>query len=48
MKQLYSTPQLHLQNVHLGVFGDYNGDSDGSDIDVTPIKVIERVDMRLD
>ena len=48
MKKLYSTPHMHLQNVQLGVFGDYNGNPDGTDIDINPVKVIERFNMRMD
>ena len=48
MRKLYSAPRMHLQNVQLGVFGDYNGGPDGSDIEITPVKVVERFNMRMD
>ena len=48
MKKQYTAPALSVQEMKLGVFGDYGngGGDDGGD--VRPIRVIDRFDIRMD
>jgi len=47
MKKQYSAPTLNVQEMNLGVFGDYGNDGDEGG-NVRPIKLIERFDVRMD
>ncbi len=47
MKKQYSAPTLNVQEMKLGVFGDYGYGGDDGD-NVRPIKLIERFDVRMD
>jgi len=51
MRKVYETPAISSQDVQLGVFGNY-GEGDGTDtgrpVDITPIKIIDRFQLRMD
>ena len=47
MRKVYQSPKLCCQEMLLGVFGNY-GDGNGGGDDITPIKVVERLQMRMD
>ena len=48
MRKPYSTPELVCQEMQLGVFGNYGDDGGGGSSDPSPIKIIERFQMRMD
>lgn len=48
MRKPYSTPEVICQQMQLGVFGNYGDDGGGGNDDITPIKIIERFQMRMD
>ncbi|HOX25966.1 MAG TPA: hypothetical protein PLL30_09615 [Candidatus Krumholzibacteria bacterium] len=48
MRKPYTKPVLSCENVQLGVFGNYGEDDNGPTTDITPIKVIDRFQRRLD
>jgi hypothetical protein len=48
MRKPYESPALCCQEMQLGVFGTYGDGSGGNADDITPIKVVERLNMRME
>ena len=48
MRKPYSTPELVCQEMQLGVFGNYGDNGSGGSDNPSPIKIIERFQMRMD
>ncbi|MEZ4387924.1 MAG: hypothetical protein R3D98_10190 [Candidatus Krumholzibacteriia bacterium] len=48
MKKQYIAPQLNVQDMKLGVFGDYGngGGDDGGN--VRPIRIVDRFEIHMD
>lgn len=48
MKKQYSAPKLNVQDMKLGVYGDYGnggGDGDGGN---RPVKIVDRFDIHME
>lgn len=48
MRKVYIKPELHLQTVQLGVFGNYEGGEDRPIPDPRPFRVGSRFDLSMD
>lgn len=48
MRKTYTTPEVHCQQVELGVFGNYGDGGGGVADDPTPIKIVDGMQMRMD
>lgn len=47
MKKIYEAPTVSVQDMQLGVFGDY-GDGNGDGGNIHPVKIIDRFGLRME
>ncbi len=48
MKKQYNAPALNVQDMQLGVFGDYGSDGGGDGGEIHPVKIIERYNLNME